>query len=169
MPLYVLNDITIVPTLGASVNFFLVFWMHWLLSSLNNIPVSFNFFPIFSPRGSSSGHCLHMPFNNDCDLWTFSLASGCLCISVHNVWSCQTDLPKSQLGSYQCLAKKSNECPCSTKKHPGSLGDFGSLFFRLLFAWHRKTGAEWSRWGEVLGLPAHLFQPAHLPGPEPWT
>lgn len=58
----------------------------------------------------------------------FLLASGCLCLSVHNVWSCQTDLPKSQLGSYKCLAKKSYDCPCSTKKHLGSLGDFGGLF-----------------------------------------
>ena len=49
MPFTVLKDITILPTLRALFNFSLVFWMYQLLSSVNDFPVSFHFFPIFTP------------------------------------------------------------------------------------------------------------------------
>ena len=106
-----------------------------------------------------------MPFNNDCDLWTVSPASGFLSLSVCNAWSCQTDLPKSQLGSCQCLAKKSYDCPRSTKKDPGSYREFGGLLQAALCL----EGGDTSRMiqvGRSFRLNRVLFQPARPPGPE---
>lgn len=78
-------------------------------------------------------------------LSTMTLTSeqpSCLSPSVHPVWSCQADLPKSQLESCHSLAQKSYDHPRSTQKDPGSSRDFGGLFCRLLFAWQVEARVE---------------------------
>lgn len=112
-----------------------------------------------------------MSFCNDFDLWTVSPVSGSLSLSVHDVWSCQTDLPKSQLGSCHCLAKKSYDCPRSTKKSyncPVSSRDFGGLLQAALCL----AGGGTSRMIQLkrsFGLNRVLLQSTCAPGPEPLT
>ena len=114
-----------------------------------------------------------MSFNNDFDLWTGSPASGYLSPPVHHVWRCQADLPKWQLGSCLCVAKKTRTAHALQRKIQAPQGTV-ETFCRLLLLWQVEAWAEWSSWGEASDLTescsnqvATLARTSDLPNPLP--
>lgn len=153
MPFTVLKDITILPTLRALFNFSLVLWMYQLLSSVNDFPVSFHFFPISTPGAMIIAQAMTSACHStiDFDLWTASPASGYLSPSVHPVWSCQADCLNHSLDPVTAWLRKAMTAHTLQRKIQAPQGTV-ETFCRLLFPWQVEAQAEWSRWGEASDL-----------------